>query len=146
VKQIRAFAMLFNAHPELFVPERKIDATATDTTATETARTEIESGTREPTSVEQSGWLHVDSSRPPSPSKSRALESSGITGSAAANNNSSNNNGATGGEEEGETLKLVLLGSARHQEDLARVEELKNLARELGIEVRVSLSCFGTLN
>lgn len=33
------------------------------------------------------------------------------------------------------SVQLVLLGSARHQEDLERVEELKRLAAELGVEV-----------
>jgi hypothetical protein len=140
VKQIRAFAILFNAHPELFVPERKVDTTAA-------AATGVESGIKEPASVEQSGWLHVDSSRPPSPSKSKAFEPSSISGSADAGNSGENNkSGVEGGrEEEGETLKLVLLGSARHQEDLARVEELRSLARELGIEVCVSLFFFSGL-
>jgi hypothetical protein len=36
---------------------------------------------------------------------------------------------------EDEGLKLVLLGSARHREDLDRVEELRDLAVQLGIEV-----------
>jgi hypothetical protein len=34
-----------------------------------------------------------------------------------------------------EGVSLVLLGSARHQDDLARVEELKQLAVKLGVEV-----------
>jgi hypothetical protein len=142
VKQIRAFATLFSVHPELFVPERKVDATTA--TAATTAGTDIEAGTKEPASVEQSGWLHVDSSRPPSPSKSKAVEPSSIAGSTDAGNSGENNKSGVKGEreEESETLKLVLLGSARHQEDLARVEELRSLARELGIEVRVSSPFF----
>ncbi|CAG8735520.1 2329_t:CDS:2, partial [Acaulospora colombiana] len=35
---------------------------------------------------------------------------------------------------EKEGVSLVLLGSARHQEDLARVEELKQLAAKLGVQ------------
>lgn len=34
-----------------------------------------------------------------------------------------------------DTVKLVLLGGARHKDDLARVESLRALAKELGIEV-----------
>ncbi|KIM30104.1 glycosyltransferase family 4 protein [Serendipita vermifera MAFF 305830] len=63
-KQIQAFALLFKAHPELFVSEE-------------------------------------------------------------------NKNGSAAG------LKLVLLGSARHKEDLERVEVLKKLAKDLGIESHV---------
>lgn len=36
---------------------------------------------------------------------------------------------------EDEGVKLVLLGSARHREDLDRVQELRKLAVQLGIEV-----------
>jgi len=39
------------------------------------------------------------------------------------------------GTNEDEGVKLVLLGSARHREDLDRVQELRNLAIRLGIEV-----------
>jgi hypothetical protein len=39
------------------------------------------------------------------------------------------------GINEDEGVKLVLLGSARHREDLDRVQELRDLADRLGIEV-----------
>ena len=94
-KQIRAFALLFKAHPELFVP-KKVPIP-------------------EPVAMEQS-WLHVDPSLSiaglPAPKEEKRLPT-----------------------EAG--LKLVLLGSARHKEDLERVGTLRELTRELGIEVRL---------
>jgi hypothetical protein len=159
IKQIQSFAILFKAHPELFVsvPEQKDDKTTTtpredniitDETITDNAvigpvsgsgaeSAVQEAATREPVTIEQSGWLHVGSSRPSSPSKpSNPLLPSGPAGSTDRNNlvDSANTDKADAGDKG--PLKLVLLGSARHQEDLARVEELKGLARKLGIEVR----------
>lgn len=43
-------------------------------------------------------------------------------------------------------VKLVLMGSSRNAEDVARIEKLKTLARELGIEVSIPYAWFGINN
>jgi len=128
--------MLFKKHPEFFTPTKRTTSAVTkddddpmkNSTDGTTVGIGAEVGTADPKTIEQSGWLHVDTSRSSSPAK-RTHRSTTPQETAAAQ--SSNKE---------ETLKLVLLGSARHHEDLARVEELRALARELGVEASCSSS------